>query len=429
MARERCPWLPRIGGRKWPTVVLIFLVLVAIALFIAQDPATLHVRTARFVGDPVFPDYVAELVNAPVSKEDAYSVLQNGDEIFPAMLGAIEQARQRIVFESYIYSTGKAEEQFTNALILAAERGVLVRIVLDYFGTDPSPGLEGRLQDAGIEIAWFNPVGTWTIEELNYRTHRKLLVVDGEVAFTGGAGVADHWLGHAQDSDHWRDTQFEIRGPVVRTLEACFYENWVEAGGQGEPTLDFDQRTWGTGARSIVIWSHATEGASKVKLLYLYSIAGAQRTIDIQSPYFILDSSVREALAHARKRGVRIRILTDGDVTDARSVKHASRYEYEPLLEAEDRIFEYQPTMMHVKQMVVDGVWSVFGSANFDNRSFELNDEISVAVADRELADTLTRAFEHDIAKSKELRLDEWRRRPWHQKARQKFWGWFAEVF
>jgi cardiolipin synthase len=416
-------------GRKWPTVVLLCLGLVGFALFIAQDAATLRVRTARLVSDPQFPDYLAELVGAPISSGDTYVVLQNGDEIFPAMLAAITQARSSVLFESYVYTEGAVEKQFSTALAAAAERGVRVQVVLDALGGVPPGETEERFKKAGVKTAWFNPVGLFTLENYNYRTHRKLLVVDGEVAFTGGAGVADHWLGHAQSEDHWRDTQFRITGPAVRSFEAAFYENWLEAGGEGAPEISLDQPARPTGARSIVIRSNATEGASNVKLLYLYLIVGAQRSIDIQSPYFILDRSVREALAEARKRGVKIRILTDGDVTDAKSVKHASRSEYSSILAAGDRVFEFEPTMMHVKVMIVDGEWSVFGSANFDNRSFELNDEISAAVADKELAATLSKAFEQDIARSKEWRSEEWERRPIHQKARERFWSMFGEVF
>jgi cardiolipin synthase len=423
-------WFPKIVGRKWPVVVLLGLGFVGFWLFIAQDAATLTARTGRLVGDPLFPDYLAELVGAPISRGDTYRVLQNGDEIFPAMLTAIGAARSRIVFESYVYSEGEVERQFTKALAEAAERGVSVRVVLDALGAAPLPSAtEKRFKTAGVQVVWFNPVGLFTLEDYNYRTHRKLLIIDGEVAFTGGAGVADHWLGRAQDEDHWRDTQFQITGPAVRSFEACFYQNWLEAGGEGTPEIKLDQSSRTNGARSIVIWSNANEGASNVKLLYLYLIVGAQRTIDIQSPYFILDESVHAALSVARHRGVKIRILTDGDLTDARSVKHASRNGYDTILEAGDRLFEYQPTMMHVKAMIVDDAWSVFGSANFDNRSFELNDEISVAVADKELAATLSQAFERDIAQSKEVRMDEWRGRPLHQKVRERFWGMFGEVF
>jgi cardiolipin synthase len=256
-----------------------------------------------------------------------------------------------------------------------------------------------------------------------------VLAADGQVAFTGGMGLADHWLGHAQSPDHWRDTQFKVTGPAVRALEASFYENWLEAGGGLAPVLDAELPPQSTGARSIVVWSNPTGGASNVKLLYLLSIAGARKQIDVQSPYFVLDESTRWSFDEARKRGVRVRILTDGDVTDAKPVKDASREGYQQLLDAGYDIYEYQPTMMHVKAMIVDGIWSVIGTANFDNRSFELNDELTVAVSDRELAAALTRDFEADITRSKKLDAVSWRGRPLWQKARELFWAQFGEVF
>ena len=282
-----------------------------------------------------------------------------------------------------------------------------------------------------MRLVWFNPVGMWTVEATNNRTHRKLLIVDGEVGFTGGVGVADHWLGDARNEKEWRDTQFEITGPVVQALEACFYENWVEAGGTEAPPIGPAPPSAPVPGEdiSIVVWSNPTVGVSNVKLLYLYSIDAARQTIDIQSPYFVLDGSVRQALTRARERGVSIRVLTDGEHTDTKSVKHASRNEYAELIEAGDRVFEYQPTMMHTKAMVIDRRWSIFGSANFDNRSLELNDEITIAADDPSLAATLSAAFDADLARSKEWTAEDWSRRPWHWKLREQFWGLFGEVF
>jgi cardiolipin synthase len=215
----------------------------------------------------------------------------------------------------------------------------------------------------------------------------------------------------------------------VRGLEASFYENWLESGGLSAPALDPRQPPQNTGAQSVVVWSNPTGGASNVKLLYLLSIAGARERIDIQSPYFILDESTRWSLNAAVERGVRVRVVTDGDITDAMPVKDASRDGYQALLDAGIEIYEYEPTMMHVKAMVVDGVWSVIGSANFDNRSFELNDELTVGVQDRELADALTRDFEADIKKSIKLEAAAWRERPLWQKAREWLWSHYGELF
>lgn len=419
------PWLLR----GWRLGILTGIAVVATLLMIAQDQETLTVQSPVAADDQRFADYVASLVGAPVAIGDHYTVLRNGDEVFPPMLEAIRQAKRRISFESFIYEDGTVGDQFTQELVAAARRGVDVRIVLDAFGATLSSDSETQLQQAGVQVVWFNKLRPWTIEETNYRTHRKVLVADGEVAFTGGIGLADHWLGNAQSPDHWRDTQFRVVGPTVRALEASFYENWLESGGLSAPALDPEQPPLGTGAKSVVVWSNYTGGASNVKLLYLLSLAGARRTIDIQSPYFILDESTRWSLGEARRRGVRIRVLTDGEITDAMPVKDASRAGYQQLLDSGIEIYEYQPTMMHVKAMMVDGIWSVIGSANFDNRSFELNDEVTVGVYDRELAAALTRDFEADLQRSLQLHAATWHERGLVPKVRELFWKQYSELF
>jgi cardiolipin synthase len=396
---------------------------------LAQDQETLTVQSPVTASDPRFADYVASLTGAPVERGDRYWVLRNGDEVFPAMLEAIRQANRRISFESFIYEDGIVGDQFTRELAAAAQRGVEVRVVLDAVGAALSSQSEETLRRAGVQVAWFNLLRPWTLEEANYRTHRKVLAVDGQIAFTGGIGLADHWLGNAQSPEHWRDTQFKVMGPAVRALEASFYENWLESGGLSAPALDPETPPLTDGAKSVVVWSNPTGGASNVKLLYLLSIAGARKAIDIQSPYFILDESTRWSIREARKRGVRIRVVTDGDITDAKPVKDASREGYQQLLDWGVEIHEYQPTMMHVKAMVVDGVWSVFGSANFDNRSFELNDELTVAVHDAGLAAALTRDFEADMQKSVRLDAATWGDRSWWQKTRELFWAQYGELF
>lgn len=401
--------------------------------WLLQDPATLRVRSPVAAADADLPDYVASLIGAPVTTGDTFDVLQNGDDIFAAMLAAVQSARRRISFESFIYSDGEVSRRFTEAFVAAARRGVEVRIVLDGYGAGDLPAESVRaLEQAGVRLVWFNRLRTFTLDRVNYRTHRKVLVVDGTVAFTGGVGLADHWQGRAQDPDHWRDTQVRVRGPAVRALEASFYENWIESGGTEAPRLDPEpaERAASTpGTRTIVAWSNFSGGASNVKLLYLLSIAAARRTIDIQSPYVVMDASLRWSLAEARSRGVRVRILTDGDHTDAGPVKSASRAGYDALLEQGVSIAEYAPTMMHVKAMVVDGIWSIVGTANLDNRSLELNDELVVAAQDPKLASTLVQAFDADLARSKVLDLRGWRGRPLWHRGLERFWSLFGELF
>lgn len=399
-------------------------------IFFAQDPETLRVESPVSATDSRFSEYVGSLVGAPVETGDAYTVLHNGDEAFPAQLSAIESAKSRISFETYVYKDGEIGDRFVDALASAAKRGVTVRVVIDPIGSLMKPRNRDKLTEAGAKLSWFNPIGFFTIEVANYRTHRKTLVVDGKVGFTGGMGVADYWQGHAQDKEHWRDTQFQVVGPSVRALEGAFYENWIESGGLSAPALDLDAAPRGTQTRSIVLWSNPMSGASNVKLLYLLAIAGARKSIDIQSPYITLDPSTRWSLAQARVRGVKIRMLTEGLVTDAMPVKHASRYGYQDLLNQGIEIYEYQPTMMHTKALIVDGVVSLIGSANFGNRSFELNDELTIGVFDPDLASRLTGDFNADLRSAQALTAASWpHQRSFDSKLQEWFWSWFGEMF
>lgn len=403
---------------------------VAAFLMLAQDQVTLKVRSAVGAEEPRHAAYIAGLAGGDLTDGNEYDVLDNGDEIFPAMLEAIRGARRRISFETYIYESGQVAAQFTAALEEAARRGVRVSVVVDSVG---GSGMKDedikRLEAAGCRIARFNAPSWYAIEEVNYRTHRKILVVDGEVGFSGGVGVADHWLGHAQDKEHWRDTQIRMRGPIVRRLEAGFYENMIETAGEITPELDDEPAATRPGGASMAIRSSPTGGSNDLKRVYLLAIASARRTLDITTPYFLTDESSEWAFRDAVGRGVKIRVLVEGDITDAMPVKYASRQAYDALMSEGIEIYEYQPTMMHTKTLVVDGTWSMFGSANFDNRSLELNDELNVAVSSKPLAARLLADFENDLRSARRLDLEQWRRRPRLEKTRELFWSYFGEIF
>jgi cardiolipin synthase len=420
--------LPRI--RSVLIVLVIAALIIAGGLLIAQDQETLQVRTPLAATDPQFPEYLARLLGAPLTSGDSYSVHTNGDKALPAMLAAIDAAKHRVSFETYVYNSGDIADRFTAAFEAAARRGVEVRIVLDAIGAqDMDEAHVQRLERAGCTIGWFNKVASYSLEELNYRTHRKSLVVDGEVAFIGGIGVSDYWVRETERGPMWRDTQIEIHGPAAVNVEASFNENWIESGGVVEPDLlPHDDSPAGT-ARSIVVWAGPEGGANAMKLLYLLAIASARTSLDIESPYLTLDESTRWSLQDARRRGVRVRIAMEGDITDAKPVKFASRAAYEDLLGQGIEVYEYVPAMMHAKAIVIDGMLSVIGSANFDNRSLELNDELNVAVFDKGLAARLTADFEQDIKQSVKINLDSWRSRPLHIRGREQLWSYFDEVF
>ena len=404
---------------------------ITVLLLLAQDQETLTIRSDISAEDARHPAYIAALVGSDLSTGNTFIVHTNGDQFFPAMLNAIRGAKRRISFESYIFKSGTAvASEFTRAFEEAAKRGVKVNLVLDAVGASSLSDEDlQRLRTAGCTVALFNAPTWYSVEELNYRTHRKILVVDGEVAFTGGAGIDDQWKGDARSKEEWRDTQIEVHGPLARLIEGGFYENFVETAGEVTPVLDDRVPPRNEEGASYLVRSSPTGGSNDLKRLYLFALASAKRSIDITTPYFVPDESTLWALEDARRRGVRIRMVVEGDITDAMPVKYASRHFYDRLLSDGVEMFEYQPTMMHTKTLIVDGIWSMFGSANFDNRSLELNDELNVAVTNRELAARLLQDFEKDLAVSRKLELNTWRERSFLMKTRERFWSAFAEVF
>lgn len=418
--------------RKLILSVLLVVGVVAAMLALAQDQKTLQIQSPHAAADPLFPAYVSGLLGIVLTGGNQYQVLTNGDQIFPAMLAAINGARRRIAFETYIYEQGTVGSEFSQAFEAAARRGVQVSMVVDAMGADKIPkDQRQRLIDAGVKIGDFGQAKWYTLEELNYRTHRKILVIDGAVGFTGGVGLADHWLGNAQDKDHWRDTMIRIEGPSARLMEGAFDENFVETSPQPvAPVVDPPGIVPPTPRDSaMVLRSSPTGGSNDLKRLYLLTIAAARKSLDICSPYFLVDESSEWSLTDAARRGVKIRVLVEGDLTDAKPVKYASRFYYERLMTRGIELYEYQPTMMHAKTMVADGVWSVFGSANFDNRSLELNDEMNMAVSDPGLAARLRDDFERDLAHARRLDPETWRQRSLLLKAREYFWSYFGEIF
>jgi cardiolipin synthase len=418
------------GRRIGAIVGIVAAILIALGLAIAQDQETLKIRSAVAAEDPRSPSYLASLVGAGLTYGNSYDVLTNGDQIFPAMLDAINRAEHRISFETYVYKPGEVGETFTSAFENAARRGVRVNIIVDPIGGELDKDHQQRLEDAGCRVLLLNPPKWYLPEELNFRTHRKILVVDGRVGFIGGAGLADYWLGNAQDKDHWRETHVRMRGPIVRGLEAAFYDNLVEADGTVTPVLDDHHAAPSTEGGSMLVSGTPTAGGSNaLKRLYLLGIAMARRSIDISSPYFITDESTMWALQDAVARGVKIRVLTESEITDAKPVKYASRDAYERLLSMGIELYEYLPTMIHNKIMVIDDVWNIFGSANFDNRSLELSDELNVAVMSRDLAARFKQDFEQDLQRAQRLDLESWRKRSLTERFREHFWSYWGEVF
>jgi cardiolipin synthase len=274
-----------------------------------------------------------------------------------------------------------------------------------------------HMREAGVEIEFYHPLRWYHLGRFNNRTHRKLLVVDGRIGFTGGVGIADQWLGDARDEGEWRDSHYQVEGPVVAQMQAAFLDNWITISGrvlQGERY--FPPLTPLGDADAQVFTSSPTGGGDSMQLMYLLSIAAAQRSIDLSAAYFVPDDLTRAVMLDAMKRGVRVRILVPGEHMDVELVRKASRAGWGELLEAGAQIHEYRPTMFHCKMLVVDGVLVSVGSTNFDNRSFRVNDEANLNVYDREFAARVTGVFEADLTRAHRVTLEEWRHRPWRER-------------
>jgi cardiolipin synthase len=366
------------------------------------------------VDDKEFLSTIAGTTGVPFLEGNTLEILNNGDEFYPAMLEAIADAEASITIEAYIYWDGQIGKRFANALAAKASAGVGVKILLDAVGSSAiGDEILEILERGQCQLAWYNPVRPYSIGRLNHRTHRKSLIVDGRIAFTGGAGIADQWLGHAQDVEHWRDVQIRIAGPAVIPLQTGFAHNWLQATSELITGLEFypvtDTRA-GTLALQTVMSSPET-GASTARTLYYLSIAAARRSIYIANPYFIPDQGALDILIQAKRRGVDVRVMVAGIHNDNWLARQNSIRLYGPLLKAGIQILEYNHTMLHQKTMVVDGVWGTVGTTNFDSRSFAQNEENNVCFCDRELAGKLEGMFMADLPGCRSVTLSEWRNR------------------
>jgi cardiolipin synthase len=365
------------------------------------------------VGAQDYLDTMAGATGVPFLGGNTLKVLNNGDEFYPAMLRDIDLAERSITIEAYIYWAGEIGVTFAKALAAAAQRSIKVKILLDAVGSQ-SIGNEilKILEDGGCHIAWYNPIRVTRLRRINNRTHRKSLIVDGWVGYTGGAGIADHWTGNAQDDKHWRDLQIRLEGPAVRPLQSGFAHNWLECTGELVTGPDFYPALTAAGPLSLqTIMSSPETGASSVRVMYFLAISAAQKTIDIANPYFVPDHVSIDLFRDAVKRGVRVRVMVAGSSNDTMVTRLNSLRLYGALLKAGVRVYEYNRTMMHHKIMVVDGLWSTVGTTNFDNRSFSHNEENNVCLCDEGVATELLNTFERDLEVCEVVTLESWKRR------------------
>ena len=400
--------------------VLGTLVIVILVLNFRKPEKEPQHRVARHYNilDPQFRREMGVLLGPAIIPGNRIEALQNGDEIFPAMLEAIRGARRTITFETYIYWSGDIGEEFAQALIERARAGVCVHLMLDWVGCDKmSSALLTRMKSGGVEIERYHRVRWYMLGRLNNRTHRKVLIIDGALSFTGGVGIADQWSGHAQDPGHWRDMHFKVTGPVAAQMQAAFLDNWIKTTGHVLHGDDYFPHIEPSGDQYMQMFISSPEGGSdSMRLMYLTAITAAERRIDMEAAYFVPDRLMICELIGARRRGVRIRILVPGSHIDSKVVGIASKSEWGPLLEHGAEIHVYRPTMLHCKMLIFDEYMVSVGSTNFDMRSFELNDEASLNVYDGGFARQMTLVFERDLAASTPYTLAHWERRPWREK-------------
>lgn len=410
----------------WIIVVTFFIAFILFLLaanFITPEKKLERKIEHRYsIADPQFQREMSVLLGPSITQGNQVTAYQNGVEIFPAMLDAIQSAQTSITFETYIYRSGRIGEQFAESLSERARAGVAVNVIIDWVGSiKMEQALLDQMESAGVQLHRYRPLHWYNIQRLNNRTHRKLLVVDGKTGFTGGVGIADIWQGEASDPDHWRDSHFRIDGLAVAHLQAAFNDNWMKITGQvlNGPLYFPPLQTVGEMKAHMFIASPAG-GSESMHLMYLMAIAAAEQSIDLAASYFIPDELIIKALQAARERGVRIRILVPGQHFDSEAVRLRSKADWSPLLEAGVEIYEYQPTMLHTKLLVIDNEFVSVGSTNFDIRSFRLNDEASLNIYNTDFARQMTAVYEQDLKQSLPYTLDMWKHRPWSEKLAEK---------
>jgi cardiolipin synthase len=409
----------------WALMLIGIVALVGVvgALFLPDWPSP--PLTAGFDADPdseAFVGHAAGVLDLPVHRGGTAEILQNGDAFYPAMLEAIRGARESVNFEVYIFEPDAVGRQFIDAFKERARAGVEVRLLVDWFGAIKlKKRYREEMKAAGVKVECFRPLALRNLARMYRRTHRRAIVIDGEVGFTGGAAVSKKWKGNVTNHHEWRDSMTRVTGQLVTGIQAAFATNWVYCTGEvlAGPRF-FPPHRAGPGICGLSVVSSPSDSAQPIRLLMWMSFTNARRRIWISNSYFIPDVQLRAAVMDRARAGVDVRILVPGDHTDAVPVQLAGRSYYEELLDAGVRIFEFQAAMMHAKTVVVDDGWSIVGSANMDERSMELNEENVIGIADEGFARAVAEGVEHDLTRAREIRLEDWRRRPLWQRGFEK---------
>jgi cardiolipin synthase A/B len=415
--------------------VLVTLIVIAAVVFVyvttsvnaEADREAAIVSVPKVASDAeAFMRALAGSASADVIGSNRITVLKNGIEIFPALLAAIASASRSVHFSTFIYSSGHIPREFADAFSAAAKRGVEVRMVFDKSGSKKvSSELMAQMRKAGCKIKWFRPIQWYSWAKYNHRTHRKLLIIDGTIAFTGGVGIADEWAGDGDSPAHWRDTHVGILGPAVASVQAAFVDNWNEATGELPIDEKYFPRLTPAGETSICgIQSNPVFGASAAQRSMAVLIAGASKRLWIANAYFVPPKPFVQTLREAKARGVDVKILLPGRFHDQPAVRRASRRTWGPLLEAGVELYEYAPTMIHCKIVIVDSNVTSIGSINFDPRSFALNAEYGIVALDRALAKQFEDAFVEDLSFSRRVTAEDLRALPVHERILNIFCYW-----
>jgi cardiolipin synthase len=392
--------------------LLVTLGMLTVALVSCARSPTPIVFPHVTIEDPSFAPTMEAYAAAPVRWANRVELLLNGEQIFPAQVAAIRSAQKTFTYAQYVYETGPPAQALLKAMSERCQAGVHGHVLVDGVGSLAMPA-ESReiLERAGCEFAVFRPVDLPSIGELNHRNHRRILVVDGQIGFTGGSGASSKWMGNGRREGYWRQTDVRIEGHVVTDLQAAFAENWLEATGRALGGTGYFPRQDRRGdVLAQIVRSSPERGSLSMYTMYLFAISAAQRVIYLTNPYFVPDAGIANALLDARARGVRIVLLLPGDI-DHEIVEAASRAGFGRLLDAGVQIYEYQAGLLHAKTMTIDGQWAMVGSANLDNRSLALNDEISLIAYDREVAGRLQNIFEEDLRHARAVDPQAWRTR------------------
>ena len=409
------------------SIAAIVIVAALLLLLLFEPGLPYRVAPSReSLGSREFVNYLSAIVNARLFATGELRVLNSGAAIYAAEVEAVRAAKKSIHLEVYLFLRGRAGDEALRVLAEKARAGVAVRIVVDRIGSLMTPdSYFAELRAAGGRVYWYQPIAWYTLKRFNNRTHRDILVIDGEVGFVGGVGVADYWLGPPGNGLPWRDTMVRVTGDLVKGLQTSFAENWLEAAGEVLPETEFalDEHgsprmlPAGTAAAMVVNSTPSAGRSTRARLLFQVLVASARESIQICSPYFLPDRSLLAELEHAARRGVPVTVLTPGKWNNHPITRLGSRQRYGRLLKAGVQLYEYQPAMIHAKVFIVDCLWAVVGSTNFDNRSFGLNDEVNLAVLEPRLAQELARDFAADLEQASCITLEQWLGRSYAERA------------